>query len=132
MNKWINLWPAYLMRSERRVCFEKKKILTCDLWIIICILHQQDRVPIMIQPRKSCLRHIFWHKFLTQVLTVVHSFDIFFWLAAHFFSLKILSVGRLISVYCLVYKFISTENEINQILIDHTVTICTKNEESVK
>ena len=43
----------------------RKTILTCDLWIMIYILHQQDKVTIRIQS-KSCLRRIFFDKFLEE------------------------------------------------------------------
>jgi len=38
---------------------ERKKILTCDLWIMLYILHQKDKVSIRIQSKKSCLPRIF-------------------------------------------------------------------------
>jgi len=38
----------------------RKKILTCDLLILIYILHQQDKVPIRIQSKKSCLWGFFF------------------------------------------------------------------------
>jgi len=54
----------------------RKKILTCDLWIMIYImwLHQQDRVIIRIQSKQSCLRRIFLHTFCLRRILFINFF----------------------------------------------------------
>jgi len=65
---------------------------------MVYILHQQDRVPIRIQSKKSWLQRIFFHQSC---------------LRCYFFHTIFLSVGYLISVSCLVYRFIGFENDSN-------------------
>jgi len=101
------LWAG--PRSINPLNYLKKMILTYDLWLMIYILHQQDRVPIMIWSTKSCLLRIFLHKFfLRRILFTKKSC-----FRPIFCHQKISPVGRLISVSCLVYQFIGIENDSN-------------------
>ena len=81
------LWAG--PRSINPLNYLKKMILTYDLWLMIYILHQQDRVPIMIWSTKSCLLRIFLHKFFLRRILFTKKIL----LPAHFLSSKNLACG---------------------------------------
>jgi len=91
---------------------------------MIYVLHQQNNVPIQVRNQsKNPACSAFSFKsfacgafFSRKILPAV--------LAAHACHQKILSVGHLISVSCLVYQFIGIDNDSNTILCDHNNTIC--------
>ena len=72
------------------------------------ILHQQEKVPIRIQSKKSYLRPIFFDMFCLRRSLFTKNLA-----CATFFLTKILSMGHFISVLSLVYRFISIENDSN-------------------
>jgi len=89
----------------------KYEILTCDLWIMIYIPLQQDREPIRIWSKRSCLRRIFLHKFCMR--------HILFTKRSYSWGIKLHCLVRFTNSWVL--KKIRM-----QILKDHSDTICLK------